>query len=74
MLILSRINALVLEYYRIYNNDVVIDYFRTWGPPFLEGKTRESAYFVSVNRNKKSVCVDISQKDGQDIIAKLGMF
>jgi len=50
---------------------IVGDDTRTWGPPFLEGKTRESAYFVSVNRNKKSVCVDISQKDGQDIIAKL---
>jgi len=50
---------------------LVGDDTRTWGPPFLEGKTRESAYFVSVNRNKKSVCVDISQKDGQDIIAKL---
>jgi len=37
---------------------------RAWGPPYLkdrEGKdTRESAYFLSANRGKKSVTLDIS--------------
>ena len=44
---------------------------RTWGPPFIEGKTRESVYFMSVNRNKKSVCVDMKQREGQKIIKEL---
>src|SRR5258706_12858770 len=41
---------------------------RSWGPPFLkdrEGKeTRESAYFLSVNRGKKSVTLDIRRPQG----------
>ncbi len=48
---------------------------RTWGPPWLkdrDGKeTRESAYFLSVNRGKKSVTVDISKPDGQALIRQL---
>jgi crotonobetainyl-CoA:carnitine CoA-transferase CaiB-like acyl-CoA transferase len=31
---------------------------RGWGPPFLEG---ESAYFLSVNRNKQSLALDLKQ-------------
>ena len=39
---------------------------RTWGPPFLDGKiSRESAYFLSVNRNKKSICIDITKDSGR---------
>ena len=41
---------------------------RQWGPPFLkdaEGRnTKESAYFLSANRNKRSVAMDVSTPDG----------
>jgi crotonobetainyl-CoA:carnitine CoA-transferase CaiB-like acyl-CoA transferase len=48
---------------------------RSWGPPFLkdrDGKdTREAAYFLSVNRGKKSVTLDISKPEGQRIAREL---
>jgi formyl-CoA transferase len=48
---------------------------RGWGPPWLkdgQGKdTTESAYFASVNRNKKSVTLDISKPEGQAIAREL---
>jgi crotonobetainyl-CoA:carnitine CoA-transferase CaiB-like acyl-CoA transferase len=48
---------------------------RLWGPPFLKDKrgneTTESAYYLSVNRNKKSVAIDIKTKEGQALIHKL---
>jgi formyl-CoA transferase len=50
---------------------------RGWGPPYLKdaaGKdTTESAYFTSVNRNKKSVTLDISKPDGQKIARELAL-
>ena len=33
---------------------------RGWGPPYLEGDPSRSAYFCSVNRNKRSLALDIS--------------
>lgn len=48
---------------------------RYWGPPFLKDKnqaeTAESAYYLSVNRNKKSVAIDIKSKKGQALLHKL---
>ena len=47
---------------------------RSWGPPFQfgeDGDTREASYFLSANRNKKSVCVDISTEAGQSVIREL---
>ncbi len=38
------------------------DETRAWGPPFLDG---ESAYFLSVNRNKKSVALDLESAAGR---------
>lgn len=48
---------------------------RRLGPPFLrddEGaETRDSGFYLSANRNKKSVTVDISKPDGQAVIREL---
>lgn len=48
---------------------------RGWGPPYLKdasGKdTPEAAYFASVNRNKKSVTLDIGKPGGQAIVREL---
>lgn len=41
---------------------------RAWGPPFLEG---ESAYFMSVNRNKKSITLNLKEDVAIEIIHKL---
>lgn len=41
---------------------------RTWGPPFVES---ESAYFLSINRNKKSIVIDLKKQEGKDILLKL---
>ena len=41
---------------------------RGWGPPFVSG---ESAYFLAVNRNKKSVCINLKMNEGKDILRRL---
>ena len=41
---------------------------RGWGPPFLNG---EAAWFLSVNRNKRSLCLDIRTKPGQEVLFRL---
>ena len=41
---------------------------RKWGPPWLGS---ESAYFLSTNRNKRSVTVDISTERGQQLVREL---
>ncbi|MFC2066364.1 CaiB/BaiF CoA transferase family protein [Chloroflexota bacterium] len=41
---------------------------RFWGPPFING---ESAYFLSINRNKKSLTLDLSKNEGKDILSSL---
>ncbi len=54
---------------------VVGDDTRGWGPPFLkdaEGReTRDSSYFLSANRGKKSVTCDISTPEGAELIRAL---
>lgn len=44
------------------------DETRTWGPPFLNS---ESAYFMSINRNKRSMTLDLSAVEGQAIAHRL---
>jgi crotonobetainyl-CoA:carnitine CoA-transferase CaiB-like acyl-CoA transferase len=41
---------------------------RHWGPPFAEG---ESAYFLSVNRNKRSAGVNLKDPEGLEKVKKL---
>ncbi|XP_037550037.1 succinate--hydroxymethylglutarate CoA-transferase [Nematolebias whitei] len=41
---------------------------RTWGPPFVGS---ESVYFLSINRNKKSVAVDLKHPRGAHVIQEL---
>lgn len=43
---------------------------RGWGPPYL-GDTNFSAYYLCANRGKKSVGVDISKPEGQELIRQL---
>jgi len=48
---------------------------RGWGPPYLKdtdgNDTREAAYFLAANRNKKSVTLNIATPEGQDVIRRL---
>ena len=44
------------------------DEVRDWGPPFKDGL---SAYFAGVNRNKKSVGLDLRNDRGQEVLFKL---
>lgn len=41
---------------------------RPWGPPFLNG---ESAYFLSINRNKRSITVNLKDQRGKAIVRRL---
>jgi formyl-CoA transferase/CoA:oxalate CoA-transferase len=44
------------------------DESRSWGPPFLKG---ESAYFLSVNRNKRSIVINLTKDNGKKILLRL---
>ena len=48
---------------------------RAWGPPYLkdaQGKdTSESAYYISTNRNKRSIAVDLATPEGVAIVKKI---
>ncbi|MEJ8851169.1 CoA transferase [Variovorax rhizosphaerae] len=41
---------------------------RAWGPPFLHG---ESLWFMSVNRGKQSVTLDITAPEGQEVLRRM---
>jgi crotonobetainyl-CoA:carnitine CoA-transferase CaiB-like acyl-CoA transferase len=41
---------------------------RAWGPPFIEG---ESAYYLSVNRNKRSITLDLKQERDRAVLWQL---
>ncbi len=47
---------------------------RGWGPPFLanaDGSRGDAAYFLSTNRGKTSVCIDLASAEGQALIRAL---
>jgi crotonobetainyl-CoA:carnitine CoA-transferase CaiB-like acyl-CoA transferase len=46
---------------------------RSWGPPFLEGSDGEevASYFLSCNRNKESVALDLKSDDGREVLTAL---
>ncbi len=47
---------------------------RAWGPPFLDhgyGSGRESVYFLSINRHKKSVALNLKSREGVEIARAL---
>lgn len=41
---------------------------RGWGPPFVNG---EAAWFLSVNRNKRSLCLDLRHEQGREVLFRL---
>jgi crotonobetainyl-CoA:carnitine CoA-transferase CaiB-like acyl-CoA transferase len=46
---------------------------RSWGPPFLhpDGAARESSYFLSANRNKESVALDLKDDADREVLLAL---
>jgi crotonobetainyl-CoA:carnitine CoA-transferase CaiB-like acyl-CoA transferase len=48
---------------------------RSWGPPFLHDRdgqpTRDAAYYLCTNRNKRSVTIDITTAEGQALVRDL---
>ena len=48
---------------------------RGWGPPWTPGAagdaTADAAYFLCANRNKRSVTIDFTQPEGQDLLHRL---
>jgi crotonobetainyl-CoA:carnitine CoA-transferase CaiB-like acyl-CoA transferase len=48
---------------------------RTWGPPFLKDKlgkpTKEAGYYLSVNRGKRSITLDLDKPEGQAVVRAL---
>src|SRR5690349_21204130 len=45
---------------------------RGWGPPFIgEEGERESTYFLSTNRNKESLVLDLKTEEDREVLARL---
>src|SRR6201997_2099881 len=44
------------------------DEVRDWGPPFHED---DASYFIGVNRNKRSIGLDLSKPDGKAVLLRL---
>jgi len=44
---------------------------RRWGPPFLDDGSRDSAYYLCANRNKRSIAIDMAKDKGAALIRRL---
>ncbi len=44
------------------------DEVRDWGPPFHEG---EASYYIGINRNKRSIGLDLSRNQGREVLFRL---
>jgi len=69
--ILADLGADVIKVERPGNGDDT----RSWGPPFLRDtrgeNTSEAAYYLSANRNKRSVTIDFTRPEGQRLVREL---
>ena len=69
--ILEDLGAEVIKVERPFQGDDT----RIWGPPFLKNdrgdETGESAYYLSANRGKYSVAIDLATEEGQMLIKKM---
>ncbi|MCF8566468.1 CoA transferase [Alicyclobacillus tolerans] len=61
---LADLGAEVIKIESVHGGDET----RGWGPPFISG---ESAYYLCVNRNKRSIAIDLKSPEGSDIVRKL---
>lgn len=48
---------------------------RSWGPPYFESSVNEgetvAGYYMSANRNKRSIAIDITKPAGQELVKRL---
>src|SRR5438128_7979799 len=44
------------------------DETRQWGPPFIDD---QSSYFLSINRNKRSITLDLKSEQGREVLERL---
>jgi crotonobetainyl-CoA:carnitine CoA-transferase CaiB-like acyl-CoA transferase len=63
-MVLADLGAEVIKVERPQGGDET----RTWGPPFAGG---EAAYYLSVNRGKRSCAIDLSQEEGRALALDL---
>ncbi|MCH2667165.1 MAG: CoA transferase [Deinococcales bacterium] len=63
--LLSDLGATVIKIESVVGDDT-----RSWGPPFVDG---ESAYYLSTNRGKKSVVVNLKDERGRSLVSRLAM-
>src|SRR5579864_3329545 len=50
------------------------DETRAWGPPFVEqpgGASRDATYYLSINRNKRSLTLNLGLEAGRAVLARL---
>lgn len=46
---------------------------RRWGPPFLEDGSKDAAYYLCANRNKKSAAINLADPRGADLIQRIAL-